>query len=314
MNLPQIIVVDSGGGGKRLDRYLAATQRWGSRAQVQRLIAAGHVEVDGRPGKASQCLRAGQRIRVTPAPAASGKAIVAEDIPLDVIYEDEALLVINKPPGLVVHPAAGHWQGTLVAALLHRWGGAPAGLDPLRPGLVHRLDKDTSGVMVVAKEARTLAQLSHQFRRREVEKTYVALVWGHLRQKRGTFEAPIGRNPVHRKRMAVRAGGRPAVTAYEVLAEGREVSYVRLFPRTGRTHQLRVHLSAHGHPIVGDPVYGGRRHAGGAAPIRRQALHAEHIAFTHPGTGRRVSFTAEEPADFAAARSVLLSCGNLDKK
>jgi 23S rRNA pseudouridine1911/1915/1917 synthase len=299
---PDVIVVDARGRNQRLDRYLAAAERWGSRAQVQRMIAAGNVEVDGRPARPSQVVRPGQTIQITGLPAiAAAAGVEPEDIPLDVIYEDDALLVINKPAGLVVHPAAGNWRGTLVSALLHHWGGSLPGLDPLRPGLVHRLDKDTSGVIVVAKDAATLADLGRQFRRREVEKRYVALVWGRLRQPRGTVNSPIGRNPVQRKRMAVRPGGRDAVTDYQVIAQGREVSYVRLFPRTGRTHQIRVHLAALGHPIVGDAVYGGGRRRPEPL-IQRQALHAEAISFTHPKTGERVQFTAPEAPDFSRAR------------
>jgi 23S rRNA pseudouridine1911/1915/1917 synthase len=307
-----VIVVDIVGRNQRLDRYLAAAERWGSRAQVQRLIAGGHVEVDGRVAKASLVLRVGQTIRVEPAVVPSTSDILPESIPLEVLHEDEALLVINKPAGLVVHPAAGNWRGTLVSALLHRWGGPLAGLDPLRPGLVHRLDKDTSGVIVIAKDAGTLADLARQFRRREVDKRYVALVWGRLRQKRGTFDAPIGRNPVHRKRMAVRSGGRAAVTEYEVIAEGRQASYVRLVPKTGRTHQLRVHLAALGHPVIGDVVYAGARRRVSEPLIGRQALHAERIAFLHPKTARRVAYLAPEPEDFVAARHLCLD--DLDKE
>lgn len=302
MSDPEVIVVDERGRKQRLDRFLAASERWGSRAQVQRLIESGLVEVDGHVAKASLVLRSGQTIRVTPAIRQAPETIEAEDIPLDVLYEDECLLVLNKPAGLVVHPAAGNWRGTLVSALLHRWGGAPPeGMDPLRPGLVHRLDKDTSGVMVVAKDAATLAELGRQFRKREVEKRYVALVRGRMPSQRGVLDSPIGRNPIHRKQMAVRIGGRAAVTKYEVIAAGRDVTYVRLFPKTGRTHQLRVHLAALGHPIIGDAVYGGSR-AQKETIIARQALHAERITFTHPRTGERVSFKARQPDDLVAAR------------
>lgn len=311
MTDPAEIVVDDRGRRQRLDLYLARFERWGSRSQVQRLIGAGHVEVDGHPAKASLVLRPGQTIRVAPATSRPTTTVEAEDIALDIIFEDDALMVINKPAGLVVHPAAGNWRGTLVSALLYHWGGAPPGLDPLRPGLVHRLDKDTSGAIVVAKDATTLAELGRQFRKREVEKRYVALVWGRMREPRGVFDAPIGRNPVHRKRMAVRSGGRAAVTEYEVIAQGPEMSYVRLFPRTGRTHQLRVHLAALGHPIVGDAVYGGVKRGRGAPVIGRQALHAERIAFSHPRTGDRRNFRAEPPADFVAARRACVS--DLDK-
>jgi 23S rRNA pseudouridine1911/1915/1917 synthase len=308
----EVIVVGERGRKQRLDRYLADCERWGSRSQIQRLIESGNVEVDGHVAKASLVLRPGQTIRVVPSPPPTSELIEAENIPLDVIHEDEALLVINKPAGLVVHPAAGNWRGTLVSALLYHWGGAPAGLDPLRPGLVHRLDKDTSGVIVIAKDASTLAELSRQFRKREVEKRYVALVRGRMRDRRGVLDAPIGRNPGHRKRMAVRIGGRAAVTAYEVIATGKEVTYVRLFPRTGRTHQLRVHLAALGHPIVGDLVYGGGRGAQQAPIIGRQALHAERLTFAHPRTGERVSFKAAQPDDFVAARRACVF--DLDKE
>lgn len=296
-----MIVVGDRGRRQRLDRYLAACKRWGSRSQVQRLIEIGNVLVDGRKAKASLVLHPGQEIRVTAAERSLSAVLEAEDIALDVIYEDGALMVINKPAGMVVHPAAGNWRGTLVGALLHHWGGALPGLDPLRPGLVHRLDKDTSGVLVVAKDPATLAELGRQFRKREVDKQYIALVWGRMRQRRGVLDSPIGRNPKDRKRMAVRAGGRAAVTEYEVVAQAGGVSYVRLFPRTGRTHQLRVHLSALGHPIVGDRVYGGVRGRTGGAIIDRQALHAERLTLTHPRTGERRSFTAKPPDDFLAA-------------
>jgi 23S rRNA pseudouridine1911/1915/1917 synthase len=308
----EVIVVGVEGRNQRLDRYLAATERWGSRAQVQRLIAGHHVQVDGRAAKPGQTLRVGQTICVEPEVRPSTSDIPPENIPLEVLHEDEALLVLNKPAGLVVHPAVGNWRGTLVNALLHRWGGSLPGLDPQRPGLVHRLDKDTSGVIVIAKDPAALADLAGQFRRREVEKRYVALVWGRLRDKRGTLNAPLGRNPAHRERMAVRSGGRAAVTQYEVIAVGQRVTYVRLMPKTGRTHQLRVHLAALGHPIVGDAVYGAARRRASQSLIGRQALHAQTIAFVHPKTGRRVVYAAAEPEDFVAARQRCL--GDLDKE
>ncbi len=302
MRVPQAIVVDDGGHRQRLDRYLASRGSWGSRSQVQRLIELGDVEVDGEKAKASLLLRVGQTIIVTPAEPQTPSIVEAEAIDLDIIFEDDQLMVINKAAGMVVHPAAGNWRGTLVSALLHHWGTTPPGLDALRPGLVHRLDKDTSGVLVVAKDARTLAELARQFRKREVEKQYVAVVWGRMRQARGVLDSPIGRSPKDRKRMAVRHGGRSAVTEYEVITPGKTMTYVRLFPRTGRTHQLRVHLSALGHPIVGDAVYGGVRRGTSTAVIARQALHAERLVFTHPGSGERLRFRARQPDDFVAAR------------
>jgi 23S rRNA pseudouridine1911/1915/1917 synthase len=294
------IAVAAADSKQRLDRYLAMQAKWGTRSQVRRLIAEGCVRLDGRPAKAGAVLRTGQVISIAGRPRPVPEGVVAEPIPLDVLHEDDWLLVINKPAGLVVHPAPGHWSGTLVSALLHRWQGAPAGLDPRRPGLVHRLDKDTSGVLVVAKDAETLADLAAQFKNREVEKQYLALVWGRPRPLRGTIDEPIGRNPVHRKRMAVRRAGRAAQTRYEVVESVDGMTLVRLWPRTGRTHQLRVHLASIGHPIVGDAVYGRGRKRGTPVSVARQALHAEQLAFRHPHSGDRLRFRAPWPPDLAA--------------
>ncbi|MFQ5666007.1 MAG: RluA family pseudouridine synthase [Candidatus Binatia bacterium] len=302
MSAGERITVGARAAGRRLDQYLTSQGKWGSRAQVQRLIAAGSVQLEGRRAKAATLLRCGQTIDVRAVSPPVPISVEAEPIPLDVLYEDDALLVINKPPGLVVHPAPGHWRGTLVSALLHHWQGPLPGLDPARPGIVHRLDKDTSGVLVVAKDADTLAALGVQFRRREVEKQYLAFVWGRVRQQSGTIAEPIGRNPVHRKRMAVRAGGREALTSFDVVERLEGVTVVRLFPKTGRTHQLRVHLAAIGHPIVGDKVYGGGRHRTGQVRVPRQALHAEKITLRHPRTQVRVSFVAPLAGDLVALR------------
>jgi 23S rRNA pseudouridine1911/1915/1917 synthase len=296
------LTVDARGAGRRLDHYLTALGTWGSRSQVHKLIAAGGVRLDGQYPKAGVLLRAGQSIAARAAAPPVAVGVEPEAIALDVLYEDEHLLVINKPAGMVVHPAPGNWRGTLVAALLHHWHGPRPGLDPLRPGIVHRLDKDTSGVLVIAKDAATLAALGQQFRRREVHKQYLAWVWGRVRRQSGTITDPIGRNPVHRTRMAVRRGGRAAETAFEVVQRDDEVTLLRLFPRTGRTHQLRVHLAAMGHPIVGDAVYGRRRNTAPAL-IARQALHAEQIAFCHPGTGTRLRCSAPLPPDLVALRA-----------
>ncbi len=302
MNDGERLTVDERGARQRLDRYLAAQGKWGARSQVQRLIREGLVRVDGQSAKAGTVLRRGQSIDVHVAPPALPEGIEPEAIPLDVLYEDEWVLVINKPPGLVVHPAPGHWRGTLVSALLHHWRGPRPGLDPLRPGIVHRLDKDTSGVLVIAKDAATLADLGAQFRRREVEKQYVAFVWGRPRRQTGTITEPIGRNPTHRKRMAVRHGGREAVTAFAVCEQLDGVAMLRLFPKTGRTHQIRVHLAAIGHPVVGDAVYGRGRSRDSGLLVPRQALHAERISFRHPRTRARVSFTAPLADDLVALR------------
>lgn len=299
MSAAAVVTVDGAVRRRRLDRYLADVGAWGSRARVQRLIAAGRVLVDGAVAAADTIVRPGQEIRVAddsaPMPVS---AVEPEAIPLVILHEDERILVVNKPAGLVVHPASGHWRGTLVAALLHHWRGPRPGLDPERLGLVHRLDKDTSGVLVVAKDADALEQLGAQFRARTVEKEYVAFVFGRPAATAGVIDAPIGRHPVHRKQMAVRAGGRPAVTRYEVVAADAEIAMVRLWPRTGRTHQIRVHLRALGHPIVGDAVYG-KDPAGATARVGRQALHAARLTFCHPESGERVSFVADLPADLA---------------
>ena len=292
-------VVGAEAAGMRLDRYLAERGVLGTRSQVHHLIAAGQVRVGDRPVKPGTTLRAGERIvvqRAVPSPTRVEPAAIA----LDVLHEDDALLAINKPAGLVVHPAPGHWQGTLVSALLHRWPTLPPGIDPARLGIVHRLDKDTSGVLLIAKTAAALAELARQFHDREIDKQYLALVWGVPRAARGTIREPIGRHPVHRQRMAVRPRGRASITRYEVVERWPDVALVRAFPYTGRTHQIRVHLAALGHPIVADPLYArGRKR--GALPIARQALHAETIHFRHPATAQRMHITAPLAADFAAA-------------
>jgi 23S rRNA pseudouridine1911/1915/1917 synthase len=296
------ITVDGQGAGRRLDQYLARLGRWGSRSQVQKLIAAGSIHLEGQLAKAGAVLHGGQTIEVSAVAPEIAAGVEPEDIHLDILYEDEQLLVINKPAGMVVHPAPGNWRGTLVSALLHHWRGPRPGLDPFRPGIVHRLDKDTSGVLIIAKDPATLAALGHQFRQREVHKQYLAWVWGRVRGQSGTITQPIGRNPVHRTRMAVRRDGRAAETAFTVVERFDEVTLLRLFPRTGRTHQIRVHLASIGHPIVGDAVYGRSHTRKGEVRISRQALHAERIEFCHPRTGERVRFTAPEPADLAALR------------
>jgi len=302
MTDPARIMIDGRGNRQRIDRYLAEQQTWGSRAQVQRLIAAGLVLVDDLPAKPGTLLRLGQVVSVAAAPPAPPPAVEAEDIPLAVLYEDAWLLAIDKPPGLVVHPAPGHWRGTLVSALLHHWRGTPAGLDPQRPGIVHRLDKDTSGVLVIAKDPATLAALGSQFRAREVEKEYVAFVWGRVRSQAGVIDEPIGRHRTERKRMTIRRGGREAVTAYRVVERFDAVTVLRLFPKTGRTHQLRVHVAAIGHPIVGDAVYGRGRGRAAEDLLPRQALHAARLTVRHPVTGDRVSFEAPLAPDLVELR------------
>lgn len=294
------VIVDRRGHRQRLDRYLALLARWGSRARVQRLIESGSVRVNGQPGKTDAMLSVGQLIEVDTPPPQSVATVEAEEIPLDIVFEDEWILVINKPPDLVVHPAPGHGRGTLVNALLHHWRGMRPGLDPLRPGIVHRLDKDTSGVLLIAKDPDTHAAVGKQFQDRSVEKQYLAAVWGRPRLSRGTVDGPIGRNPLHRKRMAIQASGRAALTTYEVIRVGSDVSWLRLFPKTGRTHQIRVHLASIGCPIVGDQLYGRARRSDAVAEVGRQALHAERLSIDHPQTGERMVFVAPLAADLLA--------------
>jgi 23S rRNA pseudouridine1911/1915/1917 synthase len=289
-------------GRTRLDRFLAARRELGTRSQVQRLIAEHLVWVEGREVKAGTLLRVGQTVRVE-RPALPVTTARAQAIDLTVLLEDDWLMVIDKPAGLVVHPAPGHWQGTLVNALLHRWR-ATADLDPSRLGIVHRLDKDTSGVLIVAKDAGTLEALGRQFRRRQVHKQYLALVHGRLKADRGSIDRPIGRHPVHRKRMAVREHGRSAVTRYEVLERFDRATFVRLFPETGRTHQIRVHLASLGHPLLSDATYAASRTLP-LSSLQRHALHAELIAFQHPATAAPVSVIAPPPPDLQAALSEL---------
>jgi 23S rRNA pseudouridine1911/1915/1917 synthase len=299
------LVADAEAGGLRLDVWLARRLPSLSRARLQALVAREHVRVDGRPSRASARLRPGQEVVVVvprPAPAAPAP----EDIPLRVVHQDAHLLVIDKPAGLVVHPGAGNPSGTLVNALLRHVTDLSGIGGVLRPGIVHRLDRGTSGLLVVAKDDETHRRLVRQFASRAVEKEYLALVHGVPSARSGEVSAPIGRDPVHRKRMSVRAPrGREARTAWtrEETFDGASLLRVRL--HTGRTHQIRVHLASIGHPVVGDAVYGGtrapssRRAAAREAlrALARPALHAARLAFTHPASGERVAFTAPLPAD-----------------
>jgi len=299
-----VIRVPADAAGERLDRHLAALGRFGTRSQVQRLLEAGRVHLNGKAAKAGSALRAGDEIEVAPAAEEDSPRATptAEDIALDVLYEDEDLLAIAKPAGMVVHPAPGHWQGTLVSALLHRWRGPRPGLDALRPGIVHRLDRDTSGVLVIGKTAEVVARLGAAFRGRKVVKEYLAVVWRSPRPRIGTIDRPIGRHPTRRKRMAVQAGGRAALTRYEVIEDFGDLSVLRVQIETGRTHQIRVHLAAIGHPVLGDRVYG-RARAVADTRLRdfpRQALHAARLELRHPRNGERLRFEAPLPGDIAA--------------
>ncbi|HVC18963.1 MAG TPA: RluA family pseudouridine synthase [Vicinamibacterales bacterium] len=291
--------------GLRLDRYLADAVAGVSRSRLQQLIRDGQVTVGGRTVRPSAAVHSGDTIVVTlPAPVET--AVEAEPIPLDVVYEDEDLLVINKPAGLVAHPAPGHAGGTLVNALLHHVKDLSGIGGERRPGLVHRLDRGTSGLMVVAKHDQAHEALARQFHDREVEKEYVALVWGGVQAGR-RIDLAIGRDPVHRRRMSARARrARTAVTRITRAVTVKGVSLVRVVIQSGRTHQIRVHLSAIGHPVVGDPLYGGvRRRIPGdlraLAKLDRPFLHAARLAFHHPRDGRPMEFTAPLPPDLQAA-------------
>jgi 23S rRNA pseudouridine1911/1915/1917 synthase len=307
------LAVDEAGAGERLDRWLARSMPETSRARLQAIIAGGGVLVDGRAARPSLRLKAGQAVSVRlPAPQAA--VPLPEEIPIAVVHEDRHLLVVDKPAGLVVHPGAGRATGTLVNALLHRVRDLSGIGGVLRPGIVHRLDRGTSGLLVVAKDDASHLALSRQFAGRSVEKEYLAVVLGVPRAAEGTIDAPIGRDPVHRRRMSVRAPrGRPARSTYRVVEALDGAALLRVRIATGRTHQIRVHLAALGHPVAGDPTYGGRRRPASRRPearaalegLTRPALHAARLAFTHPFTAERLSFESPLPPDLQALIAAL---------
>ena len=298
------VVVEPEHDGLRLDNFITALMPDLSRSRVQRLIKDGCVRGPGAAPRASMTVHSGQTFTVeVPEPAAATPA--AEALPLRIIHEDPDLVVLDKPPGMVVHPAAGHDSGTLVNALLHHVKDLSGVGGELRPGIVHRLDRGTSGVMVVAKNDRAHQELSRQFHDREVEKEYVALVWGVVHAGR-RIDVPIGRDPNDRQKMSTRARrARTAVTRVTFARHLKGASLLKVAIATGRTHQIRVHLNAIGHPIVGDPVYGGvhRRVPGNLRAVmrlERPFLHAARLAFTHPSDNRRVTFESPLPPDLAS--------------
>jgi len=288
--------------GARLDVFLTSVLGGHSRSNIQRLIKDGHVRVDGRPGKANQSMKARQTVDVD-LPEPVDATPEAEALPLPIIFQDKDVIVVDKPAGMVVHPAAGHSSGTLVNALLHHVDDLSGIGGEKRPGIVHRLDRGTSGLMVVAKNDAAHEELSRQFHDREVEKEYIALVWGEVQAGR-RIDAPIGRDPNNRKKMSAKARrSREAVTRI-VKAEkfGVVLTLAHIAIHTGRTHQIRVHLSAIGHPIVGDPLYGGvhRRVPGdlrAVTHLTRPFLHAARLVFTHPTEKRRMEFMSPLPQD-----------------
>jgi 23S rRNA pseudouridine1911/1915/1917 synthase len=292
--------------GLRLDRALGELFTDYSRNFLANLVTDGHVQVDGRPAtRPSQRVEAGQRLAIT-VPDATPSALASQDLPLTVLHEDGDLVVIDKPAGLVVHPAAGHPDQTLVNALLFHVRDLSGIGGEIRPGIVHRLDKDTSGVMIIAKHDDAHRRLKTAWGTDAVSKEYLALVYGMPSAPKGVIDAPIARDPRDRKRMAVVTGGRPSVTEYEVQERLRYASLLRCRLRTGRTHQIRVHMKHLGHPIIGDPVYSGPQWRGipdkrvqrVLAGLQRQMLHAARIAFAHPITGQALAIEAPLPQDF----------------
>jgi len=277
--------------GLRLDQALARLLPEESRSRLARLVEEGHVKVDGAAALPRRKVKSGEVLEVALAPRPADTAHEPEAIALAVVHEDDAVLVIDKPPGLVVHPGSGNWAGTMLNALLHH---APGNRDLPRAGIVHRLDKDTSGLLVVAKTEVAQASLVRQLQARTVKRTYLALARGKIARD-GTVEAPIGRHPVQRTKMAVVASGKPAVTHYRVRERFAAHTLLECELETGRTHQIRVHLASIGHPLEGDPAYAGR----GKSIFHRQALHAWRLAFDHPASGARVKFESKLPADFA---------------
>ena len=281
--------------GVRLDKYVSEKCPELSRTQAQKLIADGYITVNGGTVKASIKLSIGDRVDIIIPPTAPSP-LSPEAIPLNIVYEDDDLLVVDKPAGLAVHPAPGHLDHTLVNAILSHFPHLANISESLRPGVVHRLDKDTSGVMLVAKNNMAQANLIDQFKNRSVVKVYLILVKGHLTPEDGIIEAPIGRDPSNRKRMAVVTKGRESRTQYHVVKYMGDYTLLEVRPKTGRTHQIRVHLAAIGSPVVGDPVYGVKSDF-----LARQFVHACRLGFNLPSTGEYVEFTSELPPDLAQA-------------
>src|SRR5881392_906077 len=305
-----ILIVEKTLPHERLDTFLWSQFPTISRGAIQRLMEQGDIRVEGNPVKATHHPRAGEKIEIH-WPAARPATAQPQELPLDILFEDDDLLVLNKPPGMVVHPSAGHEESTLVNALLHHCAGQLSGIGGVaRPGIVHRLDKETSGCLVIAKNAPTHLALSTQFAGREVRKIYHAIVCGRVTPEQGEIRAAIARHPTHRKRMAVTDGsGREAWTSYTVIERLREATLVEAVLHTGRTHQIRVHFKHLGFPLVGDATYGNRQNkrlselTGYQAP--RQMLHAHKLGFQHPGTGKKMILEAPWPEDFKEALAAL---------
>ena len=289
-------VVEPEQAGQRLDRFLAQEDTGISRSALQQLIGQGMVLCNGVQAEKAQKVKSGNVIVLT-VPDARPMTALPQDLPLEIVYEDRHLLVVNKPKGMVVHPAAGNWDGTLVNGLLYHCGEELSGIGGvIRPGIVHRIDKDTSGLLVVAKDDETHLGLSEQMAQHSVQRTYQAVIYGRLREETGFVEAPIGRSPLDRKKMAVNAPhGKYAYTGYQVLEGYREFSRIECRLKTGRTHQIRVHMASIGHPLAGDPVYGPAKVI---KSLNGQCLHAKTLGFVHPITKEYLQFDSELPEYF----------------
>lgn len=300
-------IVSPDEAGQRLDLFLTVKNPSLTRSQIQRLIEEGLVKVNGKQAKASHKIRDAEVIEIN-IPEPEAIEALPEPIQLDILYEDSEVVVINKPAGLVVHPAAGNYTGTLVNALLYHCKDLSGIGGKLRPGIVHRLDKDTTGVLIAAKSDKAHQSLTVQFKKHSVKRKYVALVHGVIKEDKGKIEAEIGRHQTDRKKMSVKTRrGKTAVTHFKVLSRFDQFTLVELTLETGRTHQIRVHLSSINHPVVGDQVYGGKERISGVKEVKvrkvtrelgRQALHAAILGFVHPGTMKYMEFQAPVPEDF----------------
>jgi 23S rRNA pseudouridine1911/1915/1917 synthase len=306
--------------GLRLDIFCTHKVEGFSRSFFTKLAASDNILIDGKPAKASHKVKTGEHVIIQMASPQPIEA-ASENIPLNIVYEDDQLLVINKPAGMVCHPAAGNYTGTLINGLLYYFAGHHNFSDKLRPGLVHRLDKDTSGLLVVAKDEQTLARLQTILKARQIERIYTAIVWGKMPSYDGVIDLPLGRSHEDRKKMKVYGQGqREALTYYEVIKKFPLAEMLRIKLGTGRTHQIRVHLSYFGNPVVGDPTYGGRAKAVQKltgknrqigitllGAISRQALHASNLNFEHPSTGKKMMFSSELPEDIGKVLNILES-------
>lgn len=290
-------IVGEDGNAERIDRYLAERCPDFSRSYLQKLLKEQAVSVNGKAVKANYKVQSRDRI-ILEIPEAEKADILPEDIPLDILYEDDYLLVVNKPKGMVVHPSAGHMEGTLVNAVMAHCGDHLSGINGvLRPGIVHRIDKDTTGALLVCKDDAVHRDLAEQLKEHSIKRRYRAVVWGNLKEDQGTVEGPIGRHPIDRKKMAVNyKNGKDAVTHYQVLERFGQYTYIECRLETGRTHQIRVHMASIGHPLLGDSVYGSSKNPW---KLQGQTLHAMVLGFRHPVTGEYMEFTAPLPEYFS---------------